>query len=215
MYSPLEQRVIDSLQARIDDLTAENAKLEKPRTERKYFLEEHQALLAKMVPPDDDSTTAAVSSDGLGDELPVLADLTDCGAAVTGKIFAQMMVSGFINLLANMDRLNKENQFPIPDGDTGTNMVICFKKAVCSLVISTAASTEPSLVDVTSNFCDDVVMNGQGNSGTILSHYFKTLSVEVAKIGKAALSPGEFATVLDATGTLEAWSHNNQWLTFC
>ena len=48
-------------------------------------------------------------------------------------------------LLDNMDRLNKENEFPIPDNDTGTNMVICFKRAVRALVQNSAkAGTDTS-----------------------------------------------------------------------
>jgi dihydroxyacetone kinase-like predicted kinase len=92
-----------------------------------------------------------------------------------------------LHWLLTLDCL-RTSPFITPDGDTGTNMVICFKKAVSRLVISTSAQTNASLVDVTSRFCDDVVMNGQGNSGTILSHYFKTLAVEVKRVGK----PGEW-----------------------
>jgi hypothetical protein len=113
-----ESRVIQSLQDRIDALKAENAELEKPRHERKYFLPEHELLLAKMVPPDDGTIPAADTD--LGETLPTLADLTQSSAEVTGNIFAQMMLAGFINLYDNMDRLNKENQFPIP-GNVATS----------------------------------------------------------------------------------------------
>ena len=54
-----------------------------------------------------------------GDQLPSLADLTQPISDITGSVFAQMMLAGFINLHKNFERLNKENQFPIPDGDTG------------------------------------------------------------------------------------------------
>ena len=80
-------------------------------------------------------------------------------------------------------------------------MVICFKKSVRELIHNvTEAGASPSIIAATKSFGEDVVMNGQGNSGTILSHFFQTLGVEVEKCGKDTLTAGEFATCLAATG---------------
>ena len=86
---------------------------------RKYFTEDHERMLNRMVPP---VNADAGPEQGL-DTLPALADTTAEATELTGALFAQLLVGGFFNLYANMDRLNKENEFPIPDADTGTNMV--------------------------------------------------------------------------------------------
>ena len=166
---------------------------------RKYFTEEHERMLNRMVPPADADGNA--SADTSLDKLPTLADATAPATELSGVLFAQLLVGGFFNLYANLDRLNKENEFPIPDADTGTNMVICFKKAVRHLVEETAkAGPDCSLIAATEGFADDVVMNGQGNSGTILSHFFKTMADEVKALGKPSITCAELAAVLDATG---------------
>jgi fatty acid-binding protein DegV len=167
--------------------------------ERKYFLEEHERMVNRMVPPAGEDGEAAVSPAAL-ESLPSLADATAAAATLEGKLMAQLLVGGFVHLNGNMDRLNKENEFPIPDGDTGTNMVVCFKKAVRQMVAATAAAAEPTLISVMEGFADDVVMNGQGNSGTILSHFWKTFADEVKKLGKPAVSVAEFAALLETTG---------------
>jgi dihydroxyacetone kinase-like predicted kinase len=170
--------------------------------ERKYFTEAHERMLNKMVPPDDETNA---EQNAQMETVPVLADLTKMTDTIDGSQFTQLMVAGYLNLQENMDRLNKENEFPIPDGDTGTNMVICMKKSVRHLIVETyKAETHfpygASILDASQSFGDDVVMNGQGNSGTILSHFFKTLAEEIQKAGKNALSVEEFNAVLNVTG---------------
>eukprot|EP01047_Picozoa_sp_COSAG01_P013276 COSAG01_NODE_618_length_14800_cov_11.772396_7_plen_987_part_00 len=190
---------------------------------RKYFTVQDEAMFSRMVPPGGDSAGSADVDAALKVMLPVTDandDHADGGIeAVTGKLFAQLLLAGFFNLLAHKERLNKENEFPIPDNDTGNNMVTCFRKAVRQLVLSTAAQPGRSLADATRDFGDDVVMNGQGNSGTILSHYFKTLADEVATTSshmagtdieiKPSLSPAEFAVCLEATGQSMQYAVSN------
>jgi len=167
-----------------------------PKVESKYFLPTHQARFAKMIPPAD----AMGNEGGDFDTIPVMADLTKMGGQIDGKSFAQLVFAGYISLETNMNRLNKENEFPIPDGDTGTNMVICFKKSVRELIRNVTANASPSIISASDSFGEDVVMNGQGNSGTILSHFFQTLGAEVKKHGKDTLTTAEFAACLVATG---------------
>ena len=86
-------------------------------------------------------------------------------------------------------------------GVARSTQVICFKKSVRRLVEETAkAGPDCSLIAATEGFADDVVMNGQGNSGTILSHFFKTMADEVKKLGKPSITCAELAAVLDVTG---------------
>ena len=83
------------------------------------------------------------------------AGSTFSGSALDGKKLAQLLVGGFLNLQDNMDRLNKENEFPIPDNDTGTNMVICCKRSVRNLIGGKPAEGG-DLVEVSQQFADDV-----------------------------------------------------------
>ena len=88
-------------------------------------------------------------------------------------------------------------QFPIADGDTGTNMVICIKNPLRNLFSSPCKS----ITTATTNFAADVLLYGQGNSGTILSHFFISLSNEVRKLNAGEkISLTQFAAVLSATG---------------
>jgi hypothetical protein len=165
--------------------------------ERKYFREEHERMLNKMVPPDDEENA---SKNKEMDTIPVLANLKEMGDTLDGKQFTQLMLAGYLNLQDNMERLNKENEFPIPDGDTGTNMVICMKKSVRHLIVETASAADSSVLSASQSFGDDVVMNGQGNSGTILSHFFKTFAEEVQKTGKPTLGVADLQAILNTTG---------------
>ena len=46
---------------------------------------------------------------------------------INGKQFYDALVSGISNLIANHEHLNKINVFPVPDGDTGTNLLFTLK----------------------------------------------------------------------------------------
>ena len=81
---------------------------------------------------------------------------------------------------AKIDELNKINVFPIADGDTGANMKICLKLPTRNLLLEPADSA----LIVASNMAADTLLNGQGNSGTILSHFFISLAEELMVAGK-------------------------------
>ena len=106
--------------------------------------------------------------------VPILADLTNANEIkeIDGFIFSQLCVAGYLNLLSKKAHLNKINVFPIADGDTGTNMVICMKRPVRNLLQEPA----DSIVKAAQNMAADVLLYGQGNSGTILSHFFISIA---------------------------------------
>lgn len=81
-------------------------------------------------------------------------------------------------------------------GDTGANMKVCLKLPARNLVLDPS----PSILAVSSNMAADVLLNGQGNSGTILSHFFVSLAEECRTCGKASLEVNEFAKVLALVG---------------
>ena len=71
-------------------------------------------------------------------------------SAIDAKLLAEMFYAGAANLEANKEWINELNVFPVPDGDTGTNMTLTIKSAVKEVsalentdsMISRTASTE-------------------------------------------------------------------------
>ena len=95
------------------------------------------------------------------------------------------------------DELNKINVFPVPDADTGNNMKIALRGGVLNLM------NEPQvrLQDAVDAYASDTLLSGQGNSGTVLSHFFTTLSSTLRASGaRDSVSVPEFAEALQACG---------------
>ena len=113
-----------------------------------------------------------------------------------GWVFAMLLVSGFAKMSSKIDELNTINVFPIADGDTGANMKVCLKLPTRNLLINPS----DNILIAVSNMAADVLLNGQGNSGTILSHFFVSLAEEVREMKKASLTVDEFASCLVEAG---------------
>ncbi|MBR4940907.1 MAG: DAK2 domain-containing protein [Clostridia bacterium] len=75
---------------------------------------------------------------------------------------------GLRNLAAHRDAINSLNVFPVPDGDTGTNMILTLRSGV-----DAALAEEESLALAAKRFADAVVFGARGNSGVILSQFFR------------------------------------------
>ena len=92
--------------------------------------------------------------------------------SVDGKTLAGMLIHASACLNAEKQKINELNVFPVPDGDTGTNM---------SLTISTAAAElrqkKPTTVEKAASVCASAILRGaRGNSGVILSLIFRGFS---------------------------------------
>ena len=49
---------------------------------------------------------------------------------INGQIYKKMLINGFNNLCNNETKINSLNVFPVPDGDTGTNMRLTLEKVL-------------------------------------------------------------------------------------
>ena len=92
--------------------------------------------------------------------------------SVDGKTLAGMLIHASACLNAEKQKINELNVFPVPDGDTGTNM---------SLTIGTAAAElrqkKPTTVEKAAAVCASAMLRGaRGNSGVILSLIFRGFS---------------------------------------
>ena len=94
---------------------------------------------------------------------------------ITGLTLKNSIISGANNLSNRRAKVDELNVFPVPDGDTGTNM---------SLTIQTAAAElkkcEPATVGEAAKITASALLRGaRGNSGVILSLLFRGLSKSV------------------------------------
>ncbi|MDD3346616.1 DAK2 domain-containing protein [Oscillibacter sp.] len=91
---------------------------------------------------------------------------------ITGALFKQMVLHGAAAITAQKQAINDLNVFPVPDGDTGTNMSMTIAAAVAEL-----RKTTPTTLDQAASVTASALLRGaRGNSGVILSLLFRGLS---------------------------------------
>ena len=91
---------------------------------------------------------------------------------ITASLFRQMVLHGAACIAREKQAVNDLNVFPVPDGDTGTNMSMTLAAAVTEL-----QRTEPATVDQAASITASALLRGaRGNSGVILSLLFRGIS---------------------------------------
>lgn len=89
--------------------------------------------------------------------------------SITGAVFRKMIISGANYLEKNKDYVDSLNVFPVPDGDTGTNMSLTMRSVVKELNMVTTNDLEP----LSSAVAKGALRGARGNSGVILSQILK------------------------------------------
>ena len=89
-----------------------------------------------------------------------------------GGLFKTLVANGCQNLINDIDRINDLNVFPVPDGDTGTNMKMTIEGGVKAII----NDNESSIGEISKKLARAMTMSARGNSGVILSQFFKGLS---------------------------------------
>ncbi|WP_214826982.1 DAK2 domain-containing protein [Exiguobacterium algae] len=107
-----------------------------------------------------------------------------------GLALANMIANGAANLSQNADYVDSLNVFPVPDGDTGTNMNLTMTSGAKEV----AALNTEDIAEVSSKFARGLLMGARGNSGVILSQLFRGFGKAVE--GKTELSTVDFAEAL-------------------
>src|SRR5487761_201649 len=110
---------------------------------------------------------------------------------VDGPVFKQALLGSLSWLAANHEEANRLNVFPVPDGDTGTNMLLTLQSAVEDIKESNAAEVS-KIAKLASH---GSLMGARGNSGVILSQIFRGFARAVE--GKSSLTPRELATAFE------------------
>ena len=106
---------------------------------------------------------------------------------IDGSLFKEMILQGAHSLEKNKELVNSLNVFPVPDGDTGTNMSLTMKAAVKEVNSSDSNSIE----EVAKALANGSLMGARGNSGVILSQIFRGFAKGVK--GKSKINTEEFA----------------------
>ncbi|WP_124728721.1 DAK2 domain-containing protein [Staphylospora marina] len=99
-----------------------------------------------------------------------------------------MMRAAARNLSANVEAVNALNVFPVPDGDTGTNMNLTLTSGVREMELAASAGSVGKLAEALSK---GLLMGARGNSGVILSQLFRGFAKGVAD--KETLTARQFA----------------------
>jgi len=128
--------------------------------------------------------------------------------AVAARRWAVVARAAFASRRAEIDALNV---FPVPDGDTGTNLYLTFDAALDAARTayerraSTAGPSSPELADESEVFARELLLAARGNSGVILSQIFRGFADEVAATGAEALDGAGLAAAVGRADTL-AWA---------
>ncbi len=88
---------------------------------------------------------------------------------IDAKMLAKMFLAGAKNLEHKKEWINELNVFPVPDGDTGTNMSM----TILSAAKEVAAIAEPDMISLSKAISSGSLRGARGNSGVILSQLFR------------------------------------------
>jgi hypothetical protein len=109
------------------------------------------------------------------------------------------LTAGISNVFQRREYLNRINVFPVPDGDTGTNMAFTFK----TILEATATSPDERVDDLMDHVAEAALDGARGNSGAIMAQYFHGFREAVA--GRRLLTAEGLAEAA-AAGARAAWS---------
>lgn len=90
---------------------------------------------------------------------------------INGQLLKQMLESGANNLMNQYTRIDALNVFPVPDGDTGTNMSLTFSAGVSDAL----KCSSDRVCDIAKALSKGLLMGARGNSGVITSQIFRGL----------------------------------------
>ena len=97
---------------------------------------------------------------------------------INAETLQKMFIAGAKNLEAKKEWINELNVFPVPDGDTGTNMTL----TIMSAAKEVGAITEPTMETIAKAISTGSLRGARGNSGVILSQLFRGFTREIKKV---------------------------------
>ena len=113
---------------------------------------------------------------------------------IDNTLFRRMVINGAINLKNHHAEVDGFNVFPVPDGDTGTNMSM----TVTSGIREIENCESSSIIDNAKVLSRGALMGARGNSGVILSQYFRGLYVGLKELQHNYLTIEDFMNCLES-----------------
>lgn len=110
---------------------------------------------------------------------------------INGSTFSELLRFGFRNLSAHYEAINDLNVFPVPDGDTGTNMRLTYSNG-----LKTITDDDAAVGVIADEFARGMLFGARGNSGVLTSQYFRGLADALK--GLQTLSVSNFAKAMFA-----------------
>ena len=111
---------------------------------------------------------------------------------INGLLFKKIVTNGAIKLKNHYKEIDHLNVFPVPDGDTGTNMQMTMMSGVKEIKISNSES----IVEISKALSRGLLMGARGNSGVILSQFFRGIYSGLSKLEKNFATVSEFIDAL-------------------
>ena len=108
-----------------------------------------------------------------------------------GERLRRSLMAGCEYVQEQRAELNRINVFPVPDGDTGTNLAL----TVSAIADGLRSCRDPSIAAVSARAAESAILGARGNCGMILSHFL--LGFARAVDGRGHLDAAEFAACLD------------------
>ena len=113
---------------------------------------------------------------------------------IDARILSRMFLAGAKNLEAKKEWINELNVFPVPDGDTGTNMTMTIMSAAAEV----SALTDPDMETLAKAISSGSLRGARGNSGVILSQLLRGFTKSVKKAKELdALAVAEYQADID------------------
>ena len=111
-------------------------------------------------------------------------------SVINGSTFVELLKLGYKNLVAHLQIINDLNVFPVPDGDTGTNMKLTYSNG-----LKTISDDDASVGKIADEFARGMLFGARGNSGVLLSQYFRGFADAIANVVEISVQDFAFAMV--------------------
>ncbi len=111
---------------------------------------------------------------------------------IDGTLYKKMFLNGVVNLENNKVEIDELNVFPVPDGDTGTNMSMTMLAGYEQV---RSADTK-SVVEMSKQISRGLLMGARGNSGVILSQLFRGIFKGISEHDKKSIDVEQFKDAL-------------------
>ena len=102
-----------------------------------------------------------------------MVDTQEAPKALTGADFHRLVVAGTRCVEQHVDAINALNVFPVPDGDTGINMLLTLRSGESSPEVPTGTAT---VAEVSNAVAKGTLLGARGNSGVIFSQFLRGLA---------------------------------------